>query len=64
VVGAIDPGRRPVIDDQGMECTYDNLLLATGGTPRRLPFGGSEVPYFRSFQDYLVLRDLAERRGA
>src|SRR5690349_15663528 len=39
-VEAIDiPGKR-VTDDKKNVYTFDKLLLATGGTPRRLPFGG------------------------
>src|SRR5262249_20618597 len=36
-------------------------LLATGGTPRRLPFGGEQIIYFRTLDDYTHLRDLAGR---
>lgn len=57
----LDPPNRRVIDDQGAEYTYDQLLLATGGTPRRLPFGGDHILYFRTLQDYLALRGLTER---
>jgi 3-phenylpropionate/trans-cinnamate dioxygenase ferredoxin reductase component len=57
----LDPPNRRVIDDQGAEYTYDQLLLATGGTPRRLPFGGDHILYFRTLQDYLGLRGLTER---
>ena len=56
----LDPPIRRVIDDQGAEYTYDQLLLATGGTPRRLPFGGDHILYFRTLQDYLALRGLTE----
>ena len=34
--------------------------LATGGTPRRLPFGGDSVIYFRTVDDYRRLRTLAD----
>ena len=36
------------------------LLLATGGRPRRLPFGGDDVIYFRTLDDYRRLRALAD----
>jgi NADPH-dependent 2,4-dienoyl-CoA reductase/sulfur reductase-like enzyme len=36
---------------------YGKLLLATGGSPRRLPFGGEEIIYFRTLADYRRLRE-------
>ena len=39
-VTALDVEGKRVTDDQGIETTYEKLLLATGGTPRRFPFGG------------------------
>jgi 3-phenylpropionate/trans-cinnamate dioxygenase ferredoxin reductase component len=57
----LDPPNRRVVDDQGAEYTYDQLLLATGGTPRRLPSGGDHILYFRTLQDHLALRSLTER---
>ncbi|MGO9481686.1 MAG: NAD(P)/FAD-dependent oxidoreductase [Candidatus Kryptoniota bacterium] len=40
---------------------YEKLLLATGGKPRRLNYGGDDVIYFRTLDDYKKLRALAER---
>jgi 3-phenylpropionate/trans-cinnamate dioxygenase ferredoxin reductase subunit len=60
-VKAIDPGNKTVTDTEGTEYIFDKILLATGGTPRRLPFGGDEIIYFRTLQDYLRLRALTER---
>src|SRR5581483_2835451 len=37
---------------------YGKLLLATGGTPRRLPFRGEQIIYFRTLDDYQRLRAL------
>ena len=53
------PDKR-VHDDRGTEYTFDKLLLATGVTPRRLPFGGEAVIYFRTLDDYRRLRAVAE----
>src|SRR4051812_13605825 len=36
----LDVQNRRITDDQGTVYGYTKLLLATGGTPRRLPFGG------------------------
>jgi NADPH-dependent 2,4-dienoyl-CoA reductase/sulfur reductase-like enzyme len=57
----LDPPNRRVTDDRGTVYTYDKLLLATGGTPRRLPFGGDDIIYFRTLDDYERLRGLTGR---
>ena len=58
---AVDPQTRTVTDDRGAEYHYQKLLLATGGTPRRLPIGGEGVLYFRTLDDYYHLRTLTEQ---
>jgi 3-phenylpropionate/trans-cinnamate dioxygenase ferredoxin reductase subunit len=58
---SLDPQAKQVIDNQGTVYTYDQLLLATGGTPRRLPFGGDHIIYFRTLDDYRQLRALTEQ---
>lgn len=60
-VTSLDVARRQATDDLGTVYTYDRLLLATGGVPRRLPFGGDAVNYYRTLEDYLALRDDAAR---
>ena len=57
----LDLKGQKVVDDRGKEFSFDKLLLATGGTPRRLPFGGDHVIYFRTLEDYRRLRALADR---
>lgn len=57
---ALDLERHEARDDKGETYAYDKLLLATGGRPRRLPFGGDEVVYFRTLDDYRYLHPLAE----
>ena len=57
----LDPQNKRVTDDQGTAHGYGKLLLATGGTPRRLPFGGEQIIYFRTLDDYTHLRELAGR---
>lgn len=58
---AVDTGERKVTDDRGETFTYDKLLLATGGSPKRLPFGGDDINYFRTFDDYRRLREQSGR---
>jgi NADPH-dependent 2,4-dienoyl-CoA reductase/sulfur reductase-like enzyme len=60
---ALDPAGHAVTDDRGETYTYDRLLLATGGSPKRLPFGGDDITYFRTFDDYRRLREQSERAG-
>jgi NADPH-dependent 2,4-dienoyl-CoA reductase/sulfur reductase-like enzyme len=58
----LDPVAKSLGDDQGEEHRYQRLLLATGGRPRRLPFGGERVLYYRTLADFRRLQGLAERR--
>jgi len=58
---AVDPGARTVRDDRDDVHRYDRLLLATGGTPRRLPVGGDRIIYFRTLADWRRLRAVAGR---
>ncbi|MGI8438354.1 MAG: NAD(P)/FAD-dependent oxidoreductase [Chthoniobacterales bacterium] len=57
----IIPQERRAVDDQGNVFTYGKLLLATGGTPRRLPFEDDQMIYFRTLADYRRLRALTEK---
>ena len=56
----LDTDKKVVRDDQGEEYRYEKLLLATGGTPNRLPFGEGDILYFRTFRDYKQLRGMTE----
>jgi NADPH-dependent 2,4-dienoyl-CoA reductase/sulfur reductase-like enzyme len=59
-VQALDLPNKRVRDLTGTVYGYDKLLLATGGTPRRLPFGDDQVIYYRTVDDYYRLRELAD----
>lgn len=59
-IRSIQPTDRYAVDEEGTSYTYEKLLLATGGTPRRLPFGGDHVIYFHSLDDYRRLKALTE----
>jgi 3-phenylpropionate/trans-cinnamate dioxygenase ferredoxin reductase component len=60
-VQTLDPAAKRVVDDQGTAYTYERCLLATGGTPRTLPFGGDRVIYYRTLETYRRLRALADQ---
>jgi 3-phenylpropionate/trans-cinnamate dioxygenase ferredoxin reductase component len=60
-VKSIDVSAKQLRDDRGNNFTFDKLLLATGGAPRRLPFGGDQLIYFRTARDYQRLRDLTKK---
>ena len=62
-VRELKPAERQAADDQGDIYTYRKLLLATGGTPRRLPFGGDSILYYRTFDDYQLLRQWSAKKG-
>lgn len=59
-VTAIDPAARTVTTSAGQELGYGRLLLATGGTPRRVDGlePGPRVLYYRTLSDYHRLREL------
>jgi 3-phenylpropionate/trans-cinnamate dioxygenase ferredoxin reductase subunit len=59
-VQIIEPRNKRAVDNNGTEYTFDKLLLATGGTPRHLPFNSNHVIYFRTLDDYQRLRALTE----
>lgn len=56
----VDADAHTVSDDHGDTYHYRKLLLATGGTPRRLPFEGDRVLAYRGIDDYRRLRELAQ----
>ena len=62
-IQAINPANHQATDDLGDTITYEKLLLATGGSPRRLPFGGDQVIYFRNLDDFFHLQQLVEQGG-
>ena len=59
---ALDPQNKQITDARGTIYSFDKLLLATGGTPRRLPFGDDRIIYFRTLDDYRRLRALSDQR--
>jgi NADPH-dependent 2,4-dienoyl-CoA reductase/sulfur reductase-like enzyme len=59
---SLDLAGKSVADDEGTLYGFEKLLLATGGRPRRFPFGGDDILYFRTVDDYLRLRTLTDTR--
>lgn len=57
----LDAARKTATDDVGNVYGWNKLLLATGGSVRRLPQTDEGVIYFRTADDYLKLRKLSER---
>ena len=57
----IDPKGKEISDAQGNRYGYNKLLIATGGTPRRLSFGEGAVQYYRTVDDYVSLTEAAAR---
>lgn len=58
---ALDRERKTVTSATRDVYGYDKLLLATGGSPRRLRDSDSSVIYFRRLTDFRHVRDLAKR---
>jgi NADPH-dependent 2,4-dienoyl-CoA reductase/sulfur reductase-like enzyme len=58
-IASLDLEARTATDDAGNAHSYEKLLLATGGTPRRLPGNGDDVIYYRTLDDYRRLRAIA-----
>ena len=61
-VTKIDTEAKRVQDIEGEEYAYEKLLLATGGSVNRLPFGGDDIMYYRTLKNYLRLRELTEQK--
>lgn len=60
-VRSIDVRGKLVLDDRGGSYGYGKLLLATGATPRMLPYRDDRIVHFRTVADYRRLRELSER---
>jgi NADPH-dependent 2,4-dienoyl-CoA reductase/sulfur reductase-like enzyme len=61
-VVAVDAGHKTVRDDSGGSYSYEKLLLATGGVPRKIAVPGGDlegVCYYRCLDDYLKVRERA-----
>ncbi len=59
-VVALDPEKHQAQDNQGDTYSGEKILVATGGRPRRLPFGGDNIIYYRNLSDYRRLREASQ----
>ncbi|MDW2982953.1 MAG: FAD-dependent oxidoreductase [Rhodanobacter sp.] len=60
-IESLDRAAHIARDDHGDSYRYRRLLLATGATPRQLPFeGGERIIHFRTLDDYQALRRYAQ----
>jgi NADPH-dependent 2,4-dienoyl-CoA reductase/sulfur reductase-like enzyme len=57
----LEARNKRVIDEHGVAYIYEKLLLATGGTPRRLRIDDDPIIYLRTVDDYRRLRSLSEQ---
>jgi NADPH-dependent 2,4-dienoyl-CoA reductase/sulfur reductase-like enzyme len=57
----IDTKNKRVVDDRGTTYSFSKLLLATGGSVRRLHEDMEGIIYFRTIDDYQRLRKVSER---
>ncbi len=58
----VKPAEKSVVLDDGRSIRFSKLLLATGGTPRRMDIPGGrmeEICYFRTLNDYKNIRSFA-----
>ncbi|MEO5675133.1 MAG: FAD/NAD(P)-binding oxidoreductase [Chitinophagales bacterium] len=57
----IDPSERMVQDDRDEKYSYEKLLIATGGTVNLLPFDADGIIYYRTYNDFKILRRKSEK---
>jgi NADPH-dependent 2,4-dienoyl-CoA reductase/sulfur reductase-like enzyme len=57
----LDADKKEVRDVAGSSYRWEKLLLATGGSPRKLAAGNDHIIYFRTVADYRRLRALTEK---
>ena len=56
----LDTQKKQITDEHGELYQFEKLLLATGGTPKRLPFGGDQLIYLRTLADFKRLQAITK----
>lgn len=59
-VQSLDLRNKQAVDSERKYYSWNKLLLATGGSPRHLPFEDDRIIYFRTIADYWRLRSSTE----
>ncbi|MFX0144204.1 MAG: NAD(P)/FAD-dependent oxidoreductase, partial [Candidatus Hodarchaeota archaeon] len=60
----IDRANKKVIDNKGNKYSYNRLLIATGGTPRKLPNVDEKgIIYYRNLSDYEKLKAFVDKNN-
>ncbi len=60
----IDPVNKKVYDNNSNEYSYQKLLIATGGIPKKLPnIEEKGIIYYRTLSDYKKLRDIVDKNN-
>jgi 3-phenylpropionate/trans-cinnamate dioxygenase ferredoxin reductase subunit len=57
---SLDLGAHTAVDDTGEEYRYERLVLATGGTPRRLGGDDERFTYYRTLEHYRRVREQSD----
>ena len=58
---SIEPQQRLITDQYGEIYQYESLLLATGGLPRKLPFGDGVIHYLHDLDDFRRIRTVVDK---
>jgi 3-phenylpropionate/trans-cinnamate dioxygenase ferredoxin reductase subunit len=61
-IAQLDREKKQAIAEDGDVFSYDQLLLATGGSPRHLFSGDEGIIYFRTLDHYQMLRELTSEK--
>jgi len=58
----LDIVNKTAVDSINNIFSFEKVLLATGASPRKFPFGGDKINYFRFLKDYENLKIIVEQK--